>query len=166
MDLDTEHGPVSVLPDYTHTNLIELPDFAQRVVSLARVKNIKPSVGARWKQLKQLTRNAEEWPFYGVPHVKLIAMGTSRPVDSLWPRLGTRSNVLSRGLKNLRDGKSGHLTRLFASGVEDGFKIKKRTVKAQAASTPAPKKRQGRKKGKDSLTSAPSHTETDEGMPS
>ena len=145
-------------------SLIDLPDFAQRVVSLARVKNIKPSVHARWKQLTRLTANQEEWPFYAVPHVKLIAMGTSRPAASLWPRLGTRSNVLSRGLKNLRDGKSGHLTRLFASGVEDGFRMKKRTVKAKAASTPAPNTGPGRKKGRDSLTSAPSHTETDEGM--
>ena len=164
LDLDTKHGPITVLPDYTGVELTELPNFAQRAISQARIKNMTPTIAVRWAELQELTQNEIRWPFYGVPHAKLISLGTSRPTASLWPRLGVRADVLTRGLKNLRDGQCGHLTRLFASGVEDGFKYKKRTARAKSVSQPAPKEGKGRKRAKDSLTSAPSYTDTDEGM--
>ena len=163
LDLDTGHGPISVLPDYTDVTLGDLPDFARRSVSQARIKNMRPSIDDRWAKLEEETKDTELWPFYSIPHAKLIALKNSRPVAPLFPRLGVRDDVLARGLKNLADGERGHLTRLFASGVEDGFTTK-RVSRGQGGEKKSPKKRTGRKKAKDSLTSAPSHTEPDEGM--
>lgn len=165
LDLDTEHGPISVLPSYSDVEFIEVPDFAKRVISQARVPKTQLSVEARWEELQELTQNQEEWPFYGVPHQKLLLLDTSRPVASLWPQLGVRADVLTRGLKNLRDGQAGHLTRLFASGVEDGFQWKRRGRGASSIPNQGTaKKGPGHKKAKGSLTSAPSHTDSDEGM--
>ena len=165
LDLDTEHGPISVLPDYTDVNFIELPDFALRAINQARTTADPKAISTRWTQLQELTKNNKLWTFYGIPHAKLIALENMRPAAALWPRLGVRGAVLRRGIRNLEEGKAGVLTRLFASNYPDGFTYTKRDSRTQSAvKESTAKKGRAKKALKGGSSSAPSLTETDEGM--
>ena len=163
--LDTKDGPITILPDYTGVSVTEVPDFVKRAVDQARTTWEHKVIIERWTQLQALAKDKILWPFYAIPHAKLIALEGFRPCDSLWPRLGVRDDVLRRGVKNLREGKAGLLTRLFAADFTDGFTYTKRDSRAQSAVRQGPVKRgKANAKARRSSSSAPSHTETDEGM--
>ena len=115
LEMDTLEGPIAVLPSYEG---VQFPSFNRKLLQL--VKTFKTTMTdddckAKWKQLQQ----EPPTPYYGVPHRKLIELGTNRPERGRFPIIGHGAKVERQLYSILNRAKEGSLSRLWAVGYDD-----------------------------------------------
>ena len=115
LDLDQPEGPIALLPSYEG---VQFPPFDQQLTKL--IKSFKTTmtdddIKAEWKQIK---KNPPA-NYYGMPHQKLLDLGSNRPERGRFPRVGDGINVQRKLCSILRQAEEGTLGRLWAIGYND-----------------------------------------------
>ncbi|KAK7676825.1 hypothetical protein QCA50_020231 [Cerrena zonata] len=117
LGLESEKGPIEVLPDYTG---VVLPPFPKRLAPLLKRTLSAEKIQEIWKDALSFIKDPN---YYAVPHSMLKALKDDRPTRARWPKLGPNQEVRRRLTVIYANIKTGLLPRIWATDYHDGFRL-------------------------------------------
>lgn len=68
--------------------------------------------------------------YYGMPHAKLLVLGTTRKEREKWPMVGDGTDVKERIYRTRKNAEAGSLARMWAVGYEAGWFVERSGLSA------------------------------------